>query len=381
MEPIVTGFTETEDEETACRELAEKIQGSDVKLSFLFASREYDFEKLSKNVKKHFKGPVIGCSTAGEITPNGFSNKGIVGVAFNGSEFEADLIPVPDLTASEGQLVTDIKRQFLKIQVRHRNTIKNGKTFGVLFIDGLSVKEEEFVSLVDNALNGLPFIGGSAGDSLEFVSTLVYTNEKFSNNSATLAIITTTLPFELFKSHNFQETSERFVITASSPQTRTIQEIEGLPAAQFYAEKLGLNVSELTPEVFSKNPVMLKIGEEFHVRSIQKMNEDLSFTFFCAIDNGLVLRFGSPRCILNSTREMFTDLDEKIGRNKLCLSFECVLRRIEILAMPEEEKERLIHEYKINNMIGFHTFGEQLGGIHNNQTLTGVAFGRSWPTL
>ena len=68
-------------------------------------------------------------------------------------------------------------------------------------------------------------------------------------------------------------------------------------------------------------------------------------------------------------------LDQVLDGEKFCLAFECVLRRLEIIQLPQEEKDRIINLYKDNQMIGFHTYGEQLGGVHINQTLTGVAFG------
>ena len=105
------------------------------------------------------------------------------------------------------------------------------------------------------------------------------------------------------------------------------------------------------------------------------MNDDLSLTFYCAIDNGLVLRMGKLKSIAETTGSVFQKLTEKIGKEKYCIFFECVLRKLEILELSPEEKEKILDLYKSNNSIGFYTFGEQFGGVHINQTLTGVAFG------
>jgi hypothetical protein len=39
-------------------------------------------------------------------------------------------------------------------------------------------------------------------------------------------------------------------------------------------------------------------------------------------------------------------------------------------------KERVTDLFRRHNAVGFSTYGEQLGGVHMNQTLTGLAFGR-----
>ncbi|MCM2349383.1 MAG: FIST C-terminal domain-containing protein [Bacteriovoracaceae bacterium] len=377
MKSILTGHTNATDEIRACLELSKKLNAKEAKLNLVFCSRNYEKIKLSQGLNEYFGHHTVACSTAGEISEEGFTESSMVGVSLQGHEFEVDLITVTNLRDQDAGIILDIKKQFHEIQHRHRKVLKEGKTFGILLIDGLSVKEEEFVSLIDDVLKGLPLIGGSASDQLKFESTLVYANGQLRENAATLAIVTTTVPFELFKVQHFRETDSKFVITASTPKNRTVQEIDGIPAALFYAEKLGLDISELNPSVFSKNPVMLKIGDDYYVRSIQKMNPDLSLTFYCAIDNGLVLRLGSLRSITESSNELFIHLDQTLGEDKLCLSFECVLRKLEIMELPQAEKDKIMNLYNDNNVVGFHTYGEQLGGVHINQTLTGVAFGTS----
>lgn len=375
MKSILTGLTNANDELRACKELAEKLNAQEAKLNLIFCSRNYEKRKLSLGLNEYLGPHTIACSTAGEISKEGFTDSSMVGLSLQGHEFEVDLITVTNLREQNEDIILDIKNQFHEIQNRHRIVLKGSKTFGILLIDGLSVKEEEFVSLLDEVLKGLPLIGGSASDQLKFESTLVYANGELRENAATLAIVSTTVPFELFKVQHFRETETKFVITAATPQNRTVQEIEGIPAALFYAQMLGLDISALNPSVFSKNPVMLKIRDDYCVRSIQKMNPDLSLTFYCAIDNGLVLRLGSLRSIAESSNELFNHLDKTLGKDKLCLSFECVLRKLEILELPQAEKEKIMNQYSSNNVVGFHTFGEQLGGVHINQTLTGVAFG------
>ncbi|MEO1143162.1 MAG: hypothetical protein AAFW66_12595, partial [Pseudomonadota bacterium] len=57
------------------------------------------------------------------------------------------------------------------------------------------------------------------------------------------------------------------------------------------------------------------------------------------------------------------------------LGFDCVLRQID--ARNRQVTHRISKIYEENNIIGFNTYGEQYQSMHLNQTLTGVAFGKS----
>ena len=110
----------------------------------------------------------------------------------------------------------------------------------------------------------------------------------------------------------------RLVITEADPQNRRVIEIDSEPAAQAYANILGLKTEDLNPMAFSKYPVILQIGGKHYVRSIQKVNEDGSLSFYCAIDNGLVLTLAKGIIIPPFGRpiiELDIYVDESITRN------------------------------------------------------------------
>jgi hypothetical protein len=163
------------------------------------------------------------------------------------------------------------------------------------------------------------------------------------------------------------------VITESDCATRTVQEINGGPAAEEYAKALGLEVKELTSQVFAAHPVMLKIGGEYYVRSIQKANPDGSLTFYCAIDTGLVLTVAKGKALLENLHARVDSLRREVHGLKLVLGCDCILRRLEL-----QQKGLLSEALKVlsgADFIGFSTYGENYNGIHVNQTLTGLALG------
>ena len=123
----------------------------------------------------------------------------------------------------------------------------------------------------------------------------------------------------------------------------------------------------------ASHPVVVRVGGEYYCRSIQKVNADGSLSFFCAIDDGIVLSIAQPKGMVESTRNAFEDIRERLGGIDVVLGFDCVLRRLD--ARNRQVFRDMSELYRANNVIGFGTYGEQYRSMHLNQTLTGIAFG------
>lgn len=361
-------------EEEAVDDVIKKIKASSSEFSFLFISHLYSIEKIERSLQKYNLKNVIACTTAGEIHNNEFHDQSISGLSFHGEEFICEKVDIDDLDNPDNK---NLEKAIKKVRINEEMLGKSSNSFGMLIIDGLSIKEEEYLSFLVRYLEEIPLIGGSAGDGLNFSNTYILSdNLRFKTNCATIVFVTTTIPFKIFKEQHFEIGNKKVVITDSIPEKRIVKEINGEPAALAYARELSLKVEDLKPSVFSKHPLMLKVGEEFYIRSIQQVNSDDSLTFYCAIDTGLVLNLAEKRNIVNHAERFFSKIKEDLGEVECSVLFECILRRIEIEALNESDKVKLLDFYNQNNSIGFHTYGEQYGPIHLNQTLVGVVFGK-----
>jgi hypothetical protein len=246
-------------------------------------------------------------------------------------------------------------------------------SFAMLLIDGLSVREELVTHALQHALGDLSLFGGSAGDDLKLSKTSVYVDGGFHSDSAVLVLIHTTLPFKIFKTQHFVATEKRLVVTEADPVQRIVKEINGLPAAEEYARLLGVELAELNPMQFASSPVVVMIDGTDYVRAIQKANSDGSLTFFCAIEEGLVLRVAHGIDIVKNLQQTFDKLHEEIGSPQFVLGCDCILRNLE---MTQSGQKEVVGEiFNRNNAIGFSSYGEQYHGVHVNQTLTGIAIG------
>ena len=366
--------SELKDLESGLKNLSNQLGSPESKHTFLFVSPDIDCQKNGKLFEQYFGPNLSAVTTAGEICGEGFVESSTSGLSLHGNEFHVENFVFQDLSQVEDSL--DAFQSLLKnVREQERRLGDQAKTFAVLLIDGLSIKEENVTGLLGNLLGEIPLVGGSAGDALNFGHTYLWDQGKFIENAAQVVFVSTTVPFEIFKIQHFNETDKKLVITESEPSKRIVAEIDGEPAAEAYADLLGMEVSEFSPQTFSEYPVMLKIGEEYFVRSIQKVNDDNSLTFFCAIDDGLVLTLAERQDLYKRTQSFFEEVESRIGQVSCSLLFECILRRLEVLNKTEEEKKSINDLYNKYKAVGFHTYGEQFGSIHINQTLTGVVFG------
>ncbi len=332
-------------------------------------------DALSSALRAHVPAlHYAGCSTAGEITPDGLTEGHMLAVLFPTSLFCVTSAMIDDLSsAGMDKITSDVSE--LRRHIRTKAELRPaGSTFALCFIDGLSNAEEAVTSAIHWGLDDIPLIGGSAGDDLKFETTRLISNGRVASDSAIVVLIATEIPFRVFKTDNFLPTEEKLVVTSSDPEHRLVREFNAANAAEEYAGSVGIDKQSLTPMSFASHPVVVKVGGEYYCRSIQKLNEDGSLSFFCAIDDGVVLSIAEPKGMVESTRAALATVEQRLGGVDMILGFDCVLRRLD--AHNRQVLRGISELYREHRVIGFGTYGEQYRSMHLNQTFTGIAFGR-----
>ena len=343
-------------------------------MPFFFCSSEYDLDTIADEMNRHFAGiPVVGCTTAGEIGPEGYRAHSISGMSFPAATCTPLIAQLNDLehfSMSDGQEVGHALVQELQTRVPGAGL---NNSFAFLLIDGLSGREEQATRALQNGIGNIRLFGGSAGDDGKYVKTYVFFNGAFRINTAVFILIHTVLPFTVFRTQHFVCNDERLVVTEADAARRIVKEINGLPAASEYARMIGAAAKELRSALFAAFPVVVVIAGKEYVRSIQKANEDGSLTFFSAIEEGLVFRIAHGVDLLANLKKTFSDIREKIGKPQITIVCDCILRNQEIT--QNGFKEIVSDIMRRNEALGFSTYGEQIDGVHVNQTLTGIAIG------
>lgn len=368
------GATRERDALLAARALHRELRQPNIALAIFYCSPDYDLPVLGAELARLFAGVnLIGCTTAGEISELGYTTGTLTGVSFSSEEFAVASARIDTLSRFEFASGEATARSLLEQLEQREARPDYHNTFAFLLVDGLSQQEEGLVGSLSRGLREIKLCGGSAADGVRFGKTLVFHQGAFHEDIAVCSLVCSQRPFVVFKSQHFECSEQKMVVTEALPERRIVSEINGEPAALEYARMVGLTLEKLTPLVFAANPVMVKVGGNYYVRSIQKVNSDGSLTFFCAIAEGIVLTVARGIDLVDNLKQAFAEVEGTLGIPEVVLGCDCVLRHIEI------EQRGLAGQigqiFARNHTVGFATYGEQFNTLHVNQTFTGVAIG------
>ncbi|OYR12440.1 FIST signal transduction protein [Brucella grignonensis] len=352
------------------KHLAAGLGSGPFSLVLLFVSPEANVAAVvSEGVKTWPGAKIVGCTTAGEISEAGYEEESIVAVGFNANHFAAETFLIPDLSKFVTNTLSD---KLLHI----RQTLARGhghlaEEFALLFVDGLSAREDELASALAAATGAMPLIGGSAGDGIHFRETLVFDGERILANAAVISIVRGDCPLRPFKMDHIKPTERRMVVTEADPAARIVRCINGEPAVREYARLIGMEPESVNTLTFAIHPLTVRMGDRHHVRAIQRVLPSGELLFFSAIDEGMVLSIAEPNDLVG---HLSTELQAlKAPANPVAvLAFDCILRRVE--ARERQMTGRVSELLRQHGVIGFSTYGEQIGPMHVNHTMTGFAF-------
>ncbi len=361
----------------ATADILEQLDGREDALLAVFFADRYDGEEIATQLRSALPDStsVIGCSSAGEIGPLGYQKDSLVVLALPADDFSVSTLLIDHLA----ELDMPAWRKALEAAVA-RQTAPPGDApeagcFALAFIDGLSLREEAVGHAVQALIGQIPLVGGSAGDGLHFERTQVIHQGIATDDAAVIALVRSRRPFHAFKTQHFGRTNVRMVVTEARPAERIVTEINGLPAAEEYARQAGVPIGDLDPMAFAAYPVLVRIGGSEHVRSIQKVNDDGSLSFYCAIEEGIVLTLADGMDPLQNLTHSFDAFKAFVGEAEVVLACDCILRRLEF--EQRGTADDISDFLQANKVVGFSTYGELFRGVHVNQTFTAIAFGKS----
>ncbi|WP_370736528.1 FIST N-terminal domain-containing protein [Tropicibacter naphthalenivorans] len=351
------------------KELGAQLGDGPFAMVCLFASPDADFADLTREAHMQFRGAdVFACTTAGELGTDGYEKGQIIAVAFPRAYFAVSAYVIDDLDQMDDQDVIDTVIQ--RRMMLNRTAPDMNSEFAFVMVDGLSLREEHLAGVLASGLGPMPLFGGSSGDGTAFHSTWLSHNGTLRRNAALLALVRSRCPVKVFSLDNLIPTETRMVVTSADPDARIVHEINAEPAAQEYARLLGKDPNQLDPFTFAAYPVVVRLGDTHHVRAIQRVSENGDLVFFSAINEGMVLSLADSADISAHLDQGLDALARDVTPDHI-LGCDCLLRRIEA---GQLQKTREISEILRNHkVVGFSTYGEQIGSLHVNQTFTGVA--------
>jgi len=190
----------------------------------------------------------------------------------------------------------------------------------------------------------------------------------------------TDAPWAALRSHWYAPIGKTLRVTKVDSTAKRALEIDGKPAAQRYAELLGVEVADLEygkPHGFAITPTALRVGREYFIRAPLAPLPDNSILFVNMLEEGSELELVKLTDIVESTRKFFeVDLPARVPSPRASLLFHCSGRKI--LAQMQGKAEELSSVFRsAPPCVGFNVQFEIYCGFHINSTLTSLTFGAS----
>lgn len=380
-DPVVDGAvrvasTRLDDTEAAVRSILCQLEWPELAGAMIFCSTRYDLDAVSAALSEvSGEIPVIGCTSAGELTPDGPDRGTLTAIGFPKVDFAFTTAFIDGLDRFDGAAAQHaVRTAAAKAVETSRRLGEKANHAALVLMDGLSHRDEIVTVTVQDALGSIPMVGGLSGDRIAFKDAFVFHDGAFRSNCAVVGILSTSRPLEIFRAQYYVPLDEKVVITRADVGNRIAFELNAEPAALEYARLAGVSVADLGPEVFAAHPPMVRAGGEYYARSIQCANPDDSLTFYCAIDEGIVMTLGESADIVQSLERLLGGLNEKESGIDKIIGFDCVLNFVEV-----EQRQLSLAVSKVFSrwgVVGFSSYGEQFGSLHVNQTLTGLAIGK-----
>lgn len=232
--PLVRSAHLPGDVPAAAERLAEALGEGPFALVILFVTPETDVSALALGAQEVFGPvPVIGCTTAGEISAEGYTEGEVVAVALPAAHFHVRPILI-------GALADLDREELIGRLIRERDALARerpdwGSEFAFLMVDGLSTREDELASTLAAGLGPVPLFGGSAADGVRFRETFVIHGADVLRDAAVLALVRSDCRVRVFNLDHFRPTDQRMVVTEADPARRIVRRINAEPAAQEYA--------------------------------------------------------------------------------------------------------------------------------------------------
>ncbi len=377
-----TARSSAADPETVADELLEQLGSAAPKLVTLFANRNRDQQALNAAVRKRLGKDtrLLGATSAREIDSDGMHDGTVVLGALEG-DFEVGIGLGKSVSKDALGAGASAMRDACEQLGSRAQDLDPSRHVGVVIDDGYRYKKEELLMGALSKNQGLILVGGGASSpeqDPEKQSSELHVDGDVATDSFLVAMIRTEAPFAALRHHAYTPTGQTLTITKVSDDGNCALEIDGKPAAQRYADLLGVGTDELEfgmPKGFAQKPLALKVGREYFLRSPWKPLPDGSILFANLLEEDSTYELMELGDMAAMTADFMANvIPKKVENPTAALHFHCSGRQW--LADGTDTRGPLSDAFtKGPTCAGLNVFFEMYCGFHINTTLTSLVFG------
>lgn len=356
----------------ACAQALSGIPGGKASALIVFGSISFDQDKLIEGIAATAPGGlIIGCSTAGEISSEGFSNeKTVVVMAIDSDQMQ--------FWGGVGNHILWNPRQAGEECANQMQYSSHGYiTSCVTFLDILSGNGDQTLGGVLNRLGAkFPIYGGVASDDMLFYETFQYLGDKVYKNSIVGMGLSGTYHATGVTCHGFLPIGVARKVTKADDTT--LYELDGKPASSIYEEYFGEeHLSELheglLPSLAVSYPlgVFLPESNDVVLRNPIFVDQKGAMTFTAAIPEGAEIRLmiSDIDRALETTeiaaREVLAKLEDKTPKAVIMVGS---VARKKMLGLRADEEIEIVQRIMGRDVpiVGYYAYA-QIGGMLGEQ--------------
>jgi hypothetical protein len=254
---------------------------------------------------------------------------------------------------------------------------------GLVIDDAFRYKKEELLLGMLEKNQSLVLVGGGAADhepDPAKQSALLHVDGEIATDCALIALFQTDAPWAALRSHWYEPTGQVIRVTKVDNTHQRALEIDGKPAAQRYADILGVTPDDLEfgkPKGFAVRPSALRVGREYFIRAPWKPLPDGSILFANLLEDECELELMRLGDMVETTRRFFTEeMPRRVHSPQAALLFSCSGRKW--FADSSGVSGAIAETFKsAPTCAGMNVYFEIYCGFHINTTLTALVFGDS----
>ena len=349
-------------------------------LVLVFSSvKRFNEGKLQSALKQRYPtAQIIGCTTSGEISPNGVFDDSI----------QITAIQWQKVIQRVAQSKSSNMQDSFETAVNLAKQLKADTLRTVLVIsDGLNVNGSELISGFQSILGDIPIIGGLAGDGGAFVKTLQLFNDTISDRMVIAvglygdALVTASGALGGWRPYGPPRK-----VTKSNKNI--VYELDGKPALSLYQMYIGAAFSKGLPGSGLKFPLAVIEEGKRDVERIRTLlaidPKENSLTFAGNVEEGITVRLcqtNHDRLVEGAGAAANLVLDgldaQKTNQPGLALCVSCVGRK-GVMAEQVVDEVKLVQQIlgAQTSVAGFYSYGEiaprpnTTDSVLHNQTMT-----------
>lgn len=332
----------------------------------VFAAPKFNHKKLLNGIISITKdAPMIGGTTAGEISTFGLSVNSVVIMALKSKDIEFYAGIGKGIGKNEEGAGKELAKNILKKAAK-----KNAKTL-IIFPDGLAGDGLKIIKGAQKILGeDFEIVGGSLGDEAKFKNTYQYYNgEVYQDTVVGMLLCGSSITTATGVRSGWESVGSR--VKCTKAKGNVVYKFGDKPALEVYKGLLGSERAKKLPAIGLEYPMGLvdqraKIEgyDYFQIRCPLAVNEkDGSVTFAASIPEGneVTLTYSSRTSVINGAKLSAQQAKKTLGSAKprLILMFSCVARKMVLGRRTNEEINSVKKVFgKGIPIIGFYTYGE-----------------------